>query len=413
MRQLYKKNALKKIGKILDNKINRILLLYNTKIGYSFFLITIIFFLLFKYKNIQDLRVYKHYINMCKKSIKLYKDKEQNIESPFFSICIPVYNMQNYIEASLLSILNQSFRNFEIVIINDYSFDNSQEIIKKLQFENPKIRLINHEENFGVYKSRIDAIRNAKGKYIIFLDPDDLFPNQNLLRNLYKSYLNYNQDIIEFIVIVQEESYNKLYYPLGHRRNHFHNFNQEIIYHPHLSNILFFENNQYTDIFCRCLWNKMVRKETIYKSINFLDDLIHEKKHFNFAEDAIINILNFEFASNYSNLNIIGYMYNIRKDSMSHANKGDEINFKMSLNMLFFYQLFYQYIKYFNKDLNYLYFDLKAFDYFFNYIKEYKSSIKKKKIKNFYKNLLNEANISVDFKKYIERFLKYFSEKPS
>ena len=117
MRQLYKKNALKKIGKILDNKINRILLLYNTKIGNSCFVIIIIFFLLFISKNIQDLRAYKYYINMCKKSIKLYNDKEQSIESPFFSICIPVYNMENYIETSLLSVLNQSFRNFEIVII--------------------------------------------------------------------------------------------------------------------------------------------------------------------------------------------------------------------------------------------------------------------------------------------------------
>ena len=182
---------------------------------------------------------------MCKKEIKLYDENEKNNEKPFFSICIPVYNMEKYIKISLFSVINQSFRDFEIIIINDFSLDTSEEIIKQFQTKNSKIRLINHRENLGVYKSRVDAIKNSKGNYIIFLDPDDLFPNQNLLNDLYEYNIKYNEDMIEFTVILKEETYNKLYYPQGHRNNHFHNFKEKIIHHPELSNIFFFENYNY------------------------------------------------------------------------------------------------------------------------------------------------------------------------
>ena len=383
------------------------------------FLIIVILVFLLKSKGIPDLRPYKRYINICKKFKKLFDDNEKNISNqnsnkPFFSICIPVFNMEKYIKLSLLSVLNQSFRDFEIVIINDNSLDTSEKIIKIFQSKNSNIRLINHGQNLGVYKTRVDAIKNAKGNYIMFLDPDDMFSYQNLLNDLYEFNIIHHQDIIEFSLIIYEERYDKLYYPLEHRRNHFHNFNEQIIFHPKLSNILFFENEIYSDIICRCLWNKMIRKDVLFKTINFLGFRTYEQDHFNFAEDTIINILNFEFASNYSNLNLIGYMYNVRIDSMSHSNKEKEMDLKMASNVFFFYQLFYKYIKYFNKDLNYLYFDLKAFDYFFKYLKQYNSSYQMKKpIIRLYQNFLKESNISVDFKNYAKKFLSDFGNKSS
>lgn len=393
--------------KIIENKTTKIMELSLSKLRSV--LTTLLIFFLLKTKNEHNLRIYRQYINKCQKSIMLYKEEEKINRIPFFSICIPVYNMQNYIEISLSSVLNQSFRDFEIVIINDFSLDNSEKIISKMKINNTKIRVINHKENLGIYISRVDAIKNAKGKYIIFLDPDDLFSNQNLLRYLYDYNSIYNEDIIEFTVIIKEETENKLYYPLENRRNHFHNFEEKIIHHPELSNILYYENNYYSDIICRCIWNKMIRKDVLDKSINFLRSRIYENEHFDFAEDTIINILNFEFASNYSNLDLIGYMYNIRKDSMSHSNKKEETYLKMGYNMFLFYKLFFIYIKSFNKDLNYLYFDLRAFDYYLNYIKIYNSSfLKRKEIIKFYKTLLKEKYISFGFQKYIKKFIRNF-----
>ena len=342
--------------------------------------------------------------------IKLYPNEKENNEKPFFSICIPVYNMENYIETSIISVLNQSFRDFEILIINDYSLDNSEKIIKSLQNDNSKIKLINHSENLGVYKTRVDLVQNAKGNFIIFLDPDDLFANENLLKKLFDFNLIYNLDIIEFSVILNFENNNKLYYHSRSQFNHFHYSDGKIINHPELSNILFFSNNKYSQIICRCIWNKMIRKELLLKTINFLGHKTYKKNHFDFAEDTIINVLNFEFASNYSNLNLYGYMYNIRSNSMSHSkDEGGEMNLKMATNIIYFYRLFYNYIKYFNKDINYLFYDLKHFDYYFKYINDsYSSSLYKRKIINFYNEILNEKNISKKFRKYAKKSLIRF-----
>ena len=102
-------------------------------------------------------------------------------------------------------------------------------------------------------------------------------------------------------------------------------------------------------------------------------------------------------------------MYNIREESMSHSNKGKEVDIKMSFNILYFYKLFYKYVKHFNKDFNYLYFDLKAFDYYLDYIKKYNCSYSNKKpIIKFYKKIYREKNISREFRQYAKSFLYEF-----
>ena len=378
---------------------------------YIIIIIIIIYFLL-KKKNKYNIRIYKHYIELCKRLIKIYSSEKTVKEHPYFSICIPVYNMEKYLEVSIVSILNQSYRDFEIIIINDNSNDNSIKIIQRLQSENSQIRLINHKQNLGVYKSRVDLIRNARGKYIMFIDPDDIYCNKNLLKELYKYNSKYNLDIIEFSIILNIEKEKKLYYPSDHKTNHFHKYKNKIIFQPELSNILYFSKNKYSSIICRCLWNKMIIKEVFEKSINYLGDKTYNKNHFDFAEDTIFNVLNYEFASNFSNLNLNGYMYNVRYDSMSHSHqKGDEMNLKMANNIFYFYKLFYKYIKYFKKDLNYLFYDLKSFDYYFDYIKNSTSSTDtSKKILIFYKTILQENNISSEFKHYTEKSIKKFSK---
>ena len=92
-----------------------------SNIGNIVILLIIIFVLYISLRKI-DLRFYRSYINICKKLIKVNKE-EVNIKiPPFYSICIPVYNMEKYIQMSIISVLNQSFRNFEIVIINLLKF---------------------------------------------------------------------------------------------------------------------------------------------------------------------------------------------------------------------------------------------------------------------------------------------------
>ena len=374
---------------------------------FYFVFIIILIILIYKNQNLDPLRINLSFINLCKQKINLHINRNKKNENPFITICIPVYNMEKYLYVSLLSILNQSYRNYEILILNDHSNDNSEQIIRKIQSENNEIRLINHEKNLGIYKSRIDLIINAKGEYIIFLDSDDLFSNKNLLKLLYECQIIYNLDIIEYSNIIQIERINLIYYSRDPKTNHFHNYGKKIIFQKELSNILFYYQNNYSEVNCRCLWNKMVRKTIIEKTINYLNDKVKDIEQFNFAEDTIINIINFEFASNYSNLNLYGYMYNIRKESMSH---GKEMDIKNSQNIVFFYELFYQYIKDFNKNMNYLFYDLKKFDYYFKYLKISNSSgTSKTNIINIYNDILKEKNISKEFKDYVFEFLREYN----
>lgn len=100
-----------------------------------------------KPKNMFDkneIRNYIKYINDCKNHKRYNRIKIIN-ENPYISICIPALNMNKYIERTVISIINQSFQDFEIVIINDNSKDETEKIIKKLQLEDNRIKLINHK----------------------------------------------------------------------------------------------------------------------------------------------------------------------------------------------------------------------------------------------------------------------------
>ena len=91
---------------------------------------------------------------------------------PFFSIIIPVYNAESYIDRCLDSVFSQDFISYEIIIVNDGSSDNSQALLLDLMRSNKKIKVI-EQENLGVSAARNSGLRYAIGKYILFLDIDD------------------------------------------------------------------------------------------------------------------------------------------------------------------------------------------------------------------------------------------------
>lgn len=105
---------------------------------------------------------------------------------PKVSIIVPVYNLENRIEITLNSILSQSFSDYEIIVINDFSSDRSAEVIKKFFLRNPTIshKLLEHDLNKGVSAARNSGIKAASGEYIIFWDGDDL-ARINFVSDLY------------------------------------------------------------------------------------------------------------------------------------------------------------------------------------------------------------------------------------
>ena len=94
-------------------------------------------------------------------------------KSPILSVVMSVYNGEKYLDEAIQSILNQTYKDFEFIIINDGSTDNSLEIIKKYKNQDERIILINRE-NKGLITSLNQGIEKTKGKYIARMDADDI-----------------------------------------------------------------------------------------------------------------------------------------------------------------------------------------------------------------------------------------------
>jgi glycosyltransferase involved in cell wall biosynthesis len=357
------------------------------------------------YLNKHKLYSYINYIKACK-TLKRFNKKKiiNNNKNPFLSICICVYNSEKYIEQSILSILNQSFQDFEIIIVNDFSNDNTYDIINRLQSEDIRIKIINHNKNLGTYHSRVEGVLNSKGKYILFIDPDDLLLNQFLLDILFHYNINLNLDIIEFTVYHTIERKKKIFIPNEHHLSHIHNFTEDIIYQPKLSNILFHvpQSKNYSKVICRTLWNKLYRKQVLLRTIKFIGNDYYYNYYIIIIEDTLLNIINFQFAHNYTNINLPGYLYNIRKNSISQIS-GNENKKKLiivSISFFLYLKLFFKYIKEFDKDINYFYYELEDLSFFLMNFKLYN-------IKEYLNKTINWLNIIISYNKSTEKIKNF------
>ena len=121
----------------------------------------------------------------------------KELKEPKISIIVPVYNVEKYIEKCLKSLANQTMQDFEIIIVNDGSKDNSEEIIKSFQENHPNLQIkYLKKENGGLASARNYGVKYATGKYISFIDSDD-YVDINLYKNLEK-YMDEDIDVIKF-----------------------------------------------------------------------------------------------------------------------------------------------------------------------------------------------------------------------
>ena len=113
---------------------------------------------------------------------------------PKISIIVPVYNVERYISECIDSIISQSFQDFELILINDGTRDNSFEICKKYAVKDSRIILV-EQENGGVSTARNKGVKYAQGIYLVFVDSDDILV-ENTLYELYNIAINNDVDIV-------------------------------------------------------------------------------------------------------------------------------------------------------------------------------------------------------------------------
>lgn len=112
------------------------------------------------------------------------------------SVIIPVYNTAKFLSTCIKSVVNQTFQDLEIILINDASTDNSIHICNTFKGKDNRIVLIDKKQNEGVEKARYDGILVAKGEYICFVDSDDWL-EKNALKRMYDKAIETDADYVE------------------------------------------------------------------------------------------------------------------------------------------------------------------------------------------------------------------------
>ena len=116
------------------------------------------------------------------------------MSNPAISLVMPVYNVERYLSRALESVQNQTFKNFELIIVNDGSTDKSKEIAESFCDKNENFILIN-QENEGPSVARNTGLKVCKGDYIGFMDSDDSLEPE-FLESLYNAAIENDADIV-------------------------------------------------------------------------------------------------------------------------------------------------------------------------------------------------------------------------
>ena len=203
------------------------------------------------------------------------------------SIIITMYNVEKYIEKCLNSILNQTLKDIEIIIINDKSTDNSISIVKKLAKTDKRIILLENNKNLGAGKTRNKGLKVAKGEYIAFVDSDD-FVDRDYYEKLYNKAKKTNTDICY-------SNYLKYYNKNKYKRYNATPLNDEEIFNSKEILYNMFETKLKQDFYVKNSACKAMYKKDIINKYNII--FLSEREFL--TEDFIFN---YDFLSKCNNI---------------------------------------------------------------------------------------------------------------
>ena len=279
-----------------------------------------------KYKNIKDFKNIENYLNICNKKKLINNKKFKRNINPKVSIICPNYNRGKYLLRLLRSIQNQFFDDIEIIIVDDFSMDNSIKLIEEYQKEDERIILIKNSKNKGTLISRNIGIINSSGKYIIMPDADDIL-SQNILKTCYESAIKNNIDIIRFNIYIGNENIFFDYYV--------NKLKVKPIFQPELKTYLFYGLNTLEQIDFN-LSNKFIKREIFISALNSMNKFYLNQYMINY-EDGLMNYMLYRTAKSFVFIKRIGYYYLLNNQSISlKPKKNYEDNFKFIFLLLKF-----------------------------------------------------------------------------
>lgn len=196
------------------------------------------------------------------------------------SIIVPVYNGESFIEKCITSLLEQSYKNIEIIVVDDGSSDNSVQIITKMMSKNSEIKLLK-QKNEGVSVARNNALNIASGEFVTFVDADD-YVDRNHLKNMSVEFNDQTVDAVVCGYIIESKLKESIKKNVPKK--------EKIIFKQYVHEILI------NDVVYGYIGNKMFRLDKI-KSMN-----LYFAKDIFYAEDLLFNI---EYAVKCKNIIIV------------------------------------------------------------------------------------------------------------
>ena len=276
---------------------------------------------------------YQESYNKAKEFIKnningllINTEKVQLSQKPNVSVVIPCYNCSKYILRAIRSIQNQDFSNFEIIIANDGSKDDSLTILQQFQKEENRIRIINNKVNMGTLYTRSIATLSAKGRYIFPMDIDDMFLDQDVFSVITNIAYKGNFDIIIFNSVytdLKPDVYTAEVGPTYFDRNHKPNL---VLFQPDLGyyNIAPSENLEEIYLNDELLHGKLVKTKVYKKALNKLGKERYSRFMISGEDNLACNII-YNTAKTAKFIAKYGYLYVNNEESASRKQNNNII----------------------------------------------------------------------------------------
>lgn len=226
------------------------------------------------------------------------------------SVIVPVYNSQKYLEKCIQSVINQTFMNFELILIDDGSKDRSGIICDSYAKKDDRIIVV-HKKNGGVSSARNLGINVSNGKYIMFLDSDDELEKNTL--SICMKYINeYDFDVIAWSLKTNAGD-NSKFFNMSNKKTIAYKGNQKKLYDIRLRGFTGYSIDQIKDSSMHFVVTKLIKKSLITENKLIFDEEL--KYH----EDTIFTAYVLEYANSIVALNEFLYLRNVHNDSASSS----------------------------------------------------------------------------------------------
>lgn len=237
------------------------------------------------------------------------------------SIVIPVYGTEQYLERCINSVIKQNYRNLEIIVVNDCSPGNAEEIINKYSKLDKRILYLKHEENRGLFQARITGAKKASGDYIAFLDSDD-YINFDFYYGLLKKAEEERADIVIGETVIENENGE-------HYVNHFHECSLNIVKLEDEAVRKTFFSYQGRCYGWHTVWNKLYKIELWRKAQVYFEKV---SGHIIMTEDIAFSSVLFYFAQKVVKVNTSAYFYCVNAGASTNSKNMTITKFKKNMS---------------------------------------------------------------------------------